>query len=194
MVKKLIVAGLMLSLGIATFVACSADESAQEESGTLSSATLVTPSGNALSKPDSIVGSYLSEAGDGEILKLNDDGTFVAYTVTDMCSDTCSISMTETVKGRYTETATGVCTLAIETLAVKAEGMEEHPEEIEAYVDLLAGADAELRGMYTRLFEGETITGEEFWGAEQFANLCETDIIAEIDFENGTFAYQNTTE
>lgn len=190
MLKKMILAGLMLSLGVAGFVACSSSERESSEDSVMSSAMLVTSSEDAQSVPDDVVGEYLSEVGDGEILKLHTDGSFVSYTMTDMCSDSCAITMIETVTGRYTETETGVCTLQIEAFEVKVEGMEDHPEEILAYVDLLAGADAKLRDMYTRLFEGETLTGAEFCGEDVFAQLQSAEIVAELDFENSTFSYR----
>ncbi len=192
MTKKWMLAGLALLLGVAGFVACGAAEQESTDSGTLSSATLVTSSEHAHSVPDDAVGEYLSAAGDGEILKLNTDGTFVSYTMTDMCSDSCAITMIETVTGTYSETDTGVCSLKVESMTVKVEGMEDHPEEIEAYVDLLAGADAELRDMYERLFGGETIKGAEFCGEDVFAELQKTEVLAVLDFENSTFAYQST--
>lgn len=194
MIKKMIVAGLMLTLGVAGFVACGAPGREHTESGALSSATLAASSEDTQSVPDDVIGEYLSEAGDGEILKLKSDGTFVSYTMTDMCSDACAITMIETVTGTYLKTENGICTLAIADFEVKVEGMEDHPEEIEAYVDLLAGADEELRDMYERLFGGETIEGREFCGEETFAALLETEIVAALDFKNGTFAYLNEDE
>lgn len=194
MIKKLISAGILLSLGVISFMACNSAEHHPSDSSTLSAATLEASSEGTHSAPDGAVGEYLSEAGDGEILKLNADGTFVSYTMTDMCSDACAITMIETVTGTYRETKKGVCILKIEALEVKVDGMEDHPEEIEAYVDLLAGEDAELRAMYTRLFGGETITGAEFCGADVFAELCGTEVTVELDFENSTFAYQTAAE
>lgn len=194
MVKNMIVAGLMLTLGVAGFVACGTSGREHTESGMPSSAIVATSSQETQSTPDDVVGEYLSEAGDGEILKLKSDGTFVSYTMTDMCSDACAITMIEIVTGTYLETKDGVCNLTVVDFEVKVEGMEDHPEEIEAYVDLLAGADGELRDMYERLFGGETIEGKEFCGEEEFDKLLSAEIVAVLDFENGTFAYQSTTE
>ncbi len=192
MIKKMIFVGLMLAFGAAGFVACGAPHIENADGGSLSSAVLAASSEDVHSVPDDAIGEYLSAAGDGKILKLRADGTFVSFTMTDMCSDSGSVTMIETVTGRYTETQKGVCTLEIETFSFKAEGMEDNPDEIEAYVDLLAGADAEMRDMYERLFGGETIDGAEFYGKEQFDALLNTEVAVTFDFENGTFAYQNT--
>lgn len=192
--KQMIMSAFLLLIAAVGFVACNAGESSRDESAALSAATLEAQSGNAVATPDGVVGEYLSEVGDGEILSLREDGTFVAYTMTDMCSDACSITMTETVRGRYTDKETAYCTLTIETLDVKVDGMEAHPDQVEAYVDLLAGEDETLRDMYTRLFEGETIEGAEFCGEEEFARLLQTEVIVELDFENGTFSYQDTNK
>ena len=194
MLKQLIAAGLALSLAAAGFVACNSVDTPRDESDALSSATLVTQSENTTAATGGVVGEYLSAVGDGEILSLRADGTFVAYTMTDMCSDSCAITMTETIKGKYEDKQWDHCTLKIESLDVKVDGMEDHPNEIEAYVDLLAGEDAAMRDMYTRLFEGETIGGAEFCGEENFAKLLQTEVIVVLDLENGTFSYRDTTE
>lgn len=192
MIKKMIFVGLLLALGAVGLVACGAPHIENADGGVLSSAVLAASSEEAHSVPDDAIGEYLSAAGDGEILKLKSDGTFVSYTMTDMCSDACAVTMIETVTGTYRETENGVCSLWISDFDVKVEGMKDYPDEIKAYVDLLAGADAELRDMYTRLFEGETIEGREFCGEKTFAELLASEIVAALDFENGTFSYLNT--
>ena len=192
MLKKLIMTGLALSLAAAGFVACNSADTPHNESDALSAATLAAQSENTTARTDSIVGEYLSAVGDGEILSLREDGTFVAYTMTDMCSDACAITMTETVKGKYKDTQWDHCTLTIVSMDVKVDGMEDHPDEIEAYVDLLAGGDADMRDMYTRLFEGETIGGSEFCGEEEFAKLLQTEVVVILDPENGTFSYRGS--
>lgn len=141
------------------------------------------------SAPASIAGEYLSEAGDGEILQLHEDGTFLSYTVTDMSTTDGAVTMTETVTGTYAESASGTCALTISELTLQADGIEGDAEQIEAYVDLLAGEDEEMRALYTRLFGGEKISGEELYGEETFAILKQTGANVELDFKNSTFAY-----
>lgn len=180
----------LLLVSCAALVSCSAPEELHESQSDAASSPAETASSASSPVPGSVVGEYLSEAGDGEILKLNEDGTFVSYTVTDMSTTDNAVTMTETVTGTYSKTETGECQLTISGLTVKAEGIEDDPEQIKAYVDLLAGDDEEMRAMYTRLFGGEEITGEEMYGRDAFASLAEEGAIVQFDFENSTFAYQ----
>lgn len=181
--------GLLL-VSCAVLVSCSAPDASHQDRSEAASSAAETASSASNPVLGSIVGEYLSEAGDGEILKLNEDGTFVSYTVTDMSTTDSAVTMTETVTGTYSKTETGKCRLTISGLTVKAEGIEDDPEQIKAYVDLLAGDDEEMRVMYTRLFGGAEITGEEMYGRDAFAVLAGEGAIVEFDFENFTFAYQ----
>lgn len=194
MIKKMICVGVMLSLGVAGFIACGQEQADTSADDVLSKTELAEISSIPQSVPDNVVGEYLSEAGDGEILKLLEDGTFVAHTVTDLSSADCSITMTETVNGTYVETGNGTCSLTLAELTVKIEGVEDDPEMIEAYVDLMAGEDQKLREVYARLFGGEAVTGEELYGKESFDMLLQTPSVAVFDFENGTFAYQTAED
>ena len=142
---------------------------------------------------DGIWGEYLSTEGDGEILCLYADGTFLAYTVTDLSAESESgsvpFTMTEQVHGVYTR-RDGEVQLAIGEIAFSVTGLEEYPQLVEQQADALAGADAELHALYVKLFGGERVDGQELLGEESFAKLLAAKIFVTTDEQNATFTYK----
>lgn len=136
---------------------------------------------------------YLSTEGDGEILLLYDDGTFLAYTVTDLAAEgengSVSFVMTEQMEGAYTlegETAS----LAIEKITYSVTGLEEHPDLVEKKAAAIAGENSHLHALYVKLFGGEAVDGRELLGEEHYSALMKTEISANLDEKNSTFTYK----
>ncbi len=142
---------------------------------------------------DGIWGEYLSTEGDGEILCLYDDGTFLGYTVTELSAEgengSVPFSMTEQVSGVYVCEG-GELRLSIREISYSVLGLEEYPELVEQQADALAGADAELHALYVKLFGGAEVDGAELLGEENMAKLTETEVLAVLDEEKSTFTYK----
>ncbi len=147
----------------------------------------------------SLPGEYLSVEGDGEILCLKEDGTFLSYTVSDRSGenhlgDTVPYVMTERISGTYVCNEDGTVFLKLEQFTLKVDGLEEEEDLVREFADVFAGEDPQLHALYVRLFGGEEVTGEELLGAEAYAKLKETLICVRPDKENASFTYVKTRE
>lgn len=145
----------------------------------------------------SLPGEYLSVEGDGEILCLKEDGTFLSYTVSDRSGENdegvaVPYVMTERISGTYSCNEDGTVSLKLEKLTLTVNGLEEEEKLVQEFADVFAGEDEALHRLYERLFGGEEITGEELLGAEAFAELQATAIRVKPDKENATFTYVKT--
>ncbi len=139
-------------------------------------------------------GEYLSVEGDGEILCLKEDGTFLSYTVSDRSGEnddgtTVPYVMTERISGTYSCNEDGTVFLKLEQFTLKVDGLEEEETLVREFADVFAGEDAQLHELYVRLFGGEEISGEALLGEEAYAKLKETLICVRPDKENASFTY-----
>ncbi len=136
---------------------------------------------------------YLSTEGDGEILCLYADGTFVTYTVTDLTAEgdngSVPFSMTERVNGVYTCQEDEIH-LSIREIVFSVTGLEEFPELVQQQADAMAGDDSALRSMYLKLFGGSEVSGRELLGEEKLSKLLSSVIPVKTDQETSTFSYQ----
>ncbi len=166
--------------------------------GVVSGVTSV-PVEEVSSSGESLFGEYLSVEGDGEILALKADGTFLSYTVSDRSEEnaqgvTVPYVMTERISGSYTVNDDGTVSLALEQFTLTVNGLEEEKDLVNEFADVFAGEDEALHRLYVRLFGGEEITGRELLGETAFAELTSTDIRIKPNRENDTFTYVNTKE
>ncbi|MBQ8323573.1 MAG: hypothetical protein IJW34_05315 [Clostridia bacterium] len=146
-----------------------------------------------------LTGEYLSVEGDGEILRLKEDGTFLSYTVSDLTGENAQGAavpyvMTERISGTYEVNDDGTVSLKLEQLTLKVDGLEEEKQLVSEFADVFAGEDQALHNLYERLFGGEEIGGEELLGEEAYAQLKATAIRIKPDKENASFTYVNTQE
>ena len=196
--KKCILAALCVMLS--GLCACGAQSrgngSAVSSVGVVSGVTSVPLEEVSVSR-DAIFGEYLSVEGDGEILALKEDGTFLSYTVSDRSGEnsqgvSVSYVMMERICGTYSVNDDGTVSLLLEQFTLTVNGLEDEPGLVEEFADVFAGEDEALHALYVRLFGGEEITGKELLGETEFARLVAADIRIKPNCENATFAYVNT--
>lgn len=166
--------------------------------GVVSGATSV-PAEEVVTENAPLTGEYLSVEGDGEILCLKEDGTFLSYTVSDLSGENAHGSavpyvMTERISGTYSVNEDGTVSLKLEQMILSVDGLEEEAELVSEFADVFAGEDEALHDLYERLFGGEEIGGEELLGAEVYAQLKATAIRVKPDKENSSFTYVKTQE
>lgn len=135
---------------------------------------------------------YLSTEGDGEILCLYEDGSFLAYTVIDLSAEGESGSvcffLTETTEGVYTEDGDAV-RLEIKTITYSVTGLEEYPQLADLQAATVAGENEDLRRLYAKLFGGEELDGRELLGEERYTKLLESKNSAQLHADSFTFTY-----
>ena len=194
MIKRYLLLLCTLAVQVSGLASCGdvSDGDSVSAVGTVSDQPTVSVSVSHQETGD-VRGEYLSTEGDGEILCLYADGTFLAYTVTDLSAESESgsvpFTMTEQVRGVYTR-RDGEVQLAIGEIAFSVTGLEEYPQLVEQQADALAGADAELHALYVKLFGGERVDGQELLGEERFAKLLAAKIFVTTDEQNATFTYK----
>ena len=142
----------------------------------------------------SLPGEYLSVEGDGEVLCLREDGTFLSYTVSNRSVEndkgvSVPYVLTEQIGGTYSCNEDGTVNLSLETLTLTVSGLEKEAGLAQELAHVFAGEDMSLHELYVQLFGGKEITGEELLGEEAFAELKATAICVNPDTENATFNY-----
>ncbi len=169
--------------------ASSVDSSSEATSSEETSSTDTESSSESGSTAE-VTGAYTSTEGDGEILTLAEDGTFISVTVTELGilnSKGEEAKSTETTIGTYTY-ENGVCMLKATDLFIKVEGLEGEDEIIAENAALLASDDEEL-ALYTRMLGGEELSGAELYGEEVVELLFMFELEVNLDRDTMSFSY-----
>ena len=148
--------------------------------------------GVSVAVPDDTCREYLSTEGDGEILYLYEDGSFLTCTVTELSAqgETGNVPffMKERVTGTYVLVGEDVC-LTIGAVTFSVTGLEEHPALAERQSATIAGEDSALYTACIKLFGGKEVDGRELLGEERFAELLQTEVTARLHESSSTFTY-----
>ena len=146
--------------------------------------------------PDDTCREYLSTEGDGEILCLYEDGSFLTYTVTELSAQgemgNVSFFMKERVTGTYESEGEDV-RLTIGEVKFSVTGLEEHPALAKQQAATIAGEDLALYDVCIKLFGGKEVDGRELLGEERFAELLQTEVTARLHESSSTFTYGRET-